>query len=130
MARAVAAWVVRDVVAEGRSLSDALEQRRQGVDPDRDRALIQELAYGVLRHLARLQALAEEPTDQPRSRAFLTRTRLASASAGQAVQVLLDKDIVHAGPDGRLKVLDPAVQWYLAPPAEFPGGDRTPVETP
>ncbi|MDX1433966.1 MAG: hypothetical protein R3286_16105 [Gammaproteobacteria bacterium] len=60
-----------------------------------------------------LAALATEPTDKPQSKAFLTRTRLAAASNAQALQVLLERDLVYRDDDGWLRVLDPALGRYL-----------------
>ena len=54
--RLIAARVLRDVL-KGRSLSDLLPERLNGLDDPRDRALAQELCYGVMRGYPRLQAL-------------------------------------------------------------------------
>jgi len=60
-----------------------------------------------------LSTLAANPTSQPRSKAFLRQVRLANASAGQAIQVLLEKDLIYENPEGSFCVLDPAIRWYL-----------------
>lgn len=60
-----------------------------------------------------LGALATEPTDKPQSKAFLTRTRLAAASNAQALQVLLERDLVYRDVAGMLRILDPALARYL-----------------
>ncbi|MBA1330911.1 hypothetical protein QQ73_06975, partial [Candidatus Endoriftia persephone str. Guaymas] len=52
--RLIAARVLRDVL-KGRSLSDLLPERLNGLDDPRDRALAQELCYGVMRGYPRLQ---------------------------------------------------------------------------
>lgn len=59
-ARALAARLVNAVLLEGRSLSTALDgvrQQAQGRDDPRLVAAAQDLAYGTLRHLGRLEAL-------------------------------------------------------------------------
>ncbi len=60
-----------------------------------------------------MHAIAIEPTASPRSKAFLRKTRLASASAGQAVSKLLQNDLLYENDNGVLHVLDPALEWYL-----------------
>jgi 16S rRNA (cytosine967-C5)-methyltransferase len=63
--RWAAALAVRDVLGSGRSLDEALQQRlQQGVAP-RDHGLAREMAYGVLRHLPPLQALAAALLQKP-----------------------------------------------------------------
>ncbi len=59
--RAAAARVLTGVLASGRSLSDALERGEQGAD----KALIQELCFGVLRWYGRLDALAGALLNKP-----------------------------------------------------------------
>lgn len=59
-----------------------------------------------------LAAVALEPTERPQSKAFLARTRLAAASNAQAVQVLMEKDLLHRE-DGVVRVLDPVLESYL-----------------
>ena len=59
--RAAAAKVVERVVRQGRSLGDALESVR----PGQERALVQELAYGVLRWHARLDAVTGRLLERP-----------------------------------------------------------------
>ncbi len=61
--RAVAATVVADVIA-GRSLNRALPPRVHHVAP-RDRALLQELCYGTLRHAPQLDAVLAQLLDKP-----------------------------------------------------------------
>ena len=57
--RACAARVVVQVIAKGRSLSDALPAAVQRLADPRQRALVQELSYGTLRWYYRLEALLE-----------------------------------------------------------------------
>ncbi len=64
--RALAARVVTAVARQGRSLNDAVTVHR--ADPrlaPRDRGLLQEISYGVVRWYWRLQALVEEMLDAP-----------------------------------------------------------------
>jgi 16S rRNA (cytosine967-C5)-methyltransferase len=63
--RAEAAHAIADVLGKGRSLDDALSRRATRLPADRDRALTAELAYGVLRHLTRLQAIADDLLHRP-----------------------------------------------------------------
>ena len=63
-ARAAAARLVGAVLREGRSLTEALEQLA-GLEQERDRPLVQELSYGTLRLLSRLQALASQLLNKP-----------------------------------------------------------------
>lgn len=63
--RAVAAEVVAEVLGSGRSLAEALEGRLIAELDGRDRALVQEIAYGVLRDLPRLRAIAERLLPRP-----------------------------------------------------------------
>lgn len=60
-ARAVAARVLAEVLVSGRSLSETLLGREQATD----RALIQELCFGVLRWYGRLEAMAGELLHKP-----------------------------------------------------------------
>lgn len=57
-ARAAAALAIRAVLDRGRSLTDALETLPP-LDDERDRPLVREIGYGVLRILPRLEALAK-----------------------------------------------------------------------
>ena len=60
-----------------------------------------------------LVALTITPTNKPQSKAFLSRTRLAGASNAQAIQVLMERDLIYRDPDGVLRVLDPALESYV-----------------
>ncbi|MFO6424688.1 16S rRNA (cytosine(967)-C(5))-methyltransferase RsmB [Motilimonas sp. KMU-193] len=62
--RAAAAQVLNAVVEQGESLSTALPRAQQTVAP-RDRALLQELSYGVLRWLPRLEFFCNSLMDKP-----------------------------------------------------------------
>lgn len=64
-ARACAARVVVRVVSGGGSLTDALPDAVQSVSDARQRALIQELAYGTLRWYYRLDALLQQLMQKP-----------------------------------------------------------------
>lgn len=66
-ARAAAALAVRAVLDRGRSLDDARDGQPQLGD-ERDRALVQELCYGVLRLLPRLEALVSLLLHKPMKR--------------------------------------------------------------
>jgi 16S rRNA (cytosine967-C5)-methyltransferase len=63
--RSAAALAVKDVLGTGRALDQALEQRQQGLNDPRDKALTQEMAFGVLRWLPRLRAGAAQLLSQP-----------------------------------------------------------------
>ncbi|KOO08766.1 16S rRNA (cytosine(967)-C(5))-methyltransferase RsmB [Vibrio hepatarius] len=62
--RAAAANVLFQVVDKGHSLSNALPAAQQQVKP-RDQALLQEICYGALRYLPRLESIANELMDKP-----------------------------------------------------------------
>ncbi|MFD2179111.1 16S rRNA (cytosine(967)-C(5))-methyltransferase RsmB [Veronia pacifica] len=62
--RAVAAKVIFQVVDQGQSLTAVLPKAQQQVAP-RDGALLQEICYGVLRWLPRLEAIAQTLMDKP-----------------------------------------------------------------
>lgn len=61
-----------------------------------------------------LAALAAEPTSKPTSREFLSRVRLANASCAQAVETLTQRDLVFRDETGFFRILDPALERYLA----------------
>jgi 16S rRNA (cytosine967-C5)-methyltransferase len=54
-----------DVLSEGATLAQALPRRLQGPGDARDHALAQDLAYGVLRWLPRLQAVLGQLLERP-----------------------------------------------------------------
>jgi 16S rRNA (cytosine967-C5)-methyltransferase len=62
--RAAAAQVVFQVVDKGESLSSALPMAQQTIRP-RDHALLQEICFGVLRYLPRLESTANQLMDTP-----------------------------------------------------------------
>ncbi len=65
-ARAMAAYVVNMVTEQGRALDDALESvQANGGVAERDRALVRELSYGVLRWYQRLAYRANENLHKP-----------------------------------------------------------------
>lgn len=62
--RAAAAKVLYQVVDKGQSLSTALPEAQQTIKP-RDHALLQEICYGALRYLPRLESIANQLMDNP-----------------------------------------------------------------
>ncbi|PJC85159.1 16S rRNA (cytosine(967)-C(5))-methyltransferase [Vibrio sp. HA2012] len=62
--RAAAARVLFQVVDKGQSLSSALPAAQQTIKP-RDYALLQEICYGVLRYLPRMESIAGQLMDKP-----------------------------------------------------------------
>jgi 16S rRNA (cytosine967-C5)-methyltransferase len=62
--RAAAAQVVYQVVDQGQSLSAALPAAQQNIR-ERDHALLQEICYGVLRWLPRLESITTHLMDKP-----------------------------------------------------------------
>ncbi|MBG0760849.1 16S rRNA (cytosine(967)-C(5))-methyltransferase [Vibrio cidicii] len=62
--RAAAANVLYLVVDKGHSLSNALPEAQQLIRP-RDHALLQEICYGALRYLPRLESIASQLMEKP-----------------------------------------------------------------
>lgn len=62
--RAAAARILCDVLEKGRSLSQALPQHTENME-SRDRAMVQSLCYGVLRHLPLLNAAIASFVSKP-----------------------------------------------------------------
>lgn len=62
--RAAAAEVLYEVVDRGQSLSNALPYAQQAIKP-RDHALLQEICYGALRQLPRLEFIVNQLMDKP-----------------------------------------------------------------
>ncbi|MGR5066668.1 16S rRNA (cytosine(967)-C(5))-methyltransferase RsmB [Photobacterium sp. DNB22_13_2] len=62
--RAAAAKVIYQVVDQGQSLSTALPAAQQDIK-ERDHALLQEICYGVLRWLPRLESVTQQLMDKP-----------------------------------------------------------------
>ena len=63
--RAVAASILLSVIGDGKSLTGQLNQKLPDLKVDTDRALTQELCYGVLRWYPRLQGLSEILLSRP-----------------------------------------------------------------
>lgn len=64
-ARVCAGAILRDVLGRGRSLTAALDARRADLAQPADRAFVQELVFGVMRWLPRLEALTDALLKQP-----------------------------------------------------------------
>lgn len=64
-ARFAAAKVLKDVIDSGESLSKALPKRLRLVSDSKQHALVQELSFGVLRWLPRLEAIAALLLEKP-----------------------------------------------------------------
>lgn len=62
--RAAAAQVIYQVVDQGQSLSTALPAAQQHIK-ERDQALLQEICYGVLRWLPKLESITQQLMDKP-----------------------------------------------------------------
>ncbi|UXI01270.1 16S rRNA (cytosine(967)-C(5))-methyltransferase RsmB [Photobacterium sp. TY1-4] len=62
--RAAAAEVIYQVVDQGQSLSSALPAAQQHIR-ERDQALLQEICYGVLRWLPKLEAITQQLMEKP-----------------------------------------------------------------
>lgn len=60
-----------------------------------------------------MRALAISPVKQPYAKAFMLKTSLGIASQKQAMQQLLNKDLVYMGELGFYRVLDPAMKAYI-----------------
>jgi 16S rRNA (cytosine967-C5)-methyltransferase len=68
-ARLNATLALTQVIGFKRSLADCLEPARANLKSPRDRALTQQLCYGVLRFLPRLQAISQELLSKPLKKA-------------------------------------------------------------
>ena len=64
-ARTLAAMILTDVIVMRRNLGDALAMRLGRTRSTRDRALVQEICYGVMRWYPRLTALADALLNKP-----------------------------------------------------------------
>ena len=64
-ARAVAALIVKDVIQHGQSLNTALPNSLSKLTNDNDRGFTQELCYGVMRWMPRLQEIAKQLLKKP-----------------------------------------------------------------
>ncbi len=67
-ARVVAARVLLRVMVDGRSLSAALPQQLSTLSDPAERPLTQELCYGVMRYVVRLEAIAQQLLNKPLKR--------------------------------------------------------------
>jgi len=76
--RAAAANVLFQVVDKGHSLSHALPAAQKTIRP-RDHALLQEICYGALRYLPRLESIANELMENPLKVAISTNTYINPA---------------------------------------------------
>ena len=63
--RLAAALVLTQVIRDGRNLPDALEGQLNRIEADRDKALTQAMAYGVLRWFWRLDWLLSQLLQTP-----------------------------------------------------------------
>lgn len=59
-------------------------------------------------------ALAQSPTKELQGAPFTAPLGISASSAQQAASILLRKDIIYRDQEGRYKILDPAVRYYLA----------------
>ena len=57
--RALAAQTISQVLVQGKSLADLMPHAQQKISDPRDKGLLQEIVYGVLRHYRRLGALRD-----------------------------------------------------------------------
>lgn len=80
--RAAAARIVCDVLEHGRSLSQALPQHTEKFD-SRDRAMVQSLCYGVLRHLPLLNTAIASFVSKPLKKDLLILHHLLLVGAYQ-----------------------------------------------
>lgn len=63
--RAVTAQIIAAVLDRGESLATALPAAQQGLDNPKDRALLQELCYGIMRQLPQLEFYINKLMDKP-----------------------------------------------------------------
>lgn len=64
-ARALAAGIIEEAITRGRSLSDTVPRALSRIVDPRDRGLVQELAYGVLRRYFALETLVSQLLHHP-----------------------------------------------------------------
>jgi hypothetical protein len=60
-----------------------------------------------------LKSLAEHPTAHPLGKAFQRRIRLGTSATQKALQTLTRKDLIHRDANKVVRVLDPALGYYL-----------------
>jgi 16S rRNA (cytosine967-C5)-methyltransferase len=63
--RALAATACYQVVDQGKSLSDVLQKAQQELDSPLDKALLQEICFGVMRYLPQLETVCQKLMDKP-----------------------------------------------------------------
>ncbi|KOO58810.1 16S rRNA methyltransferase [Rheinheimera sp. KL1] len=63
--RALAATACYQVVDQGKSLSDVLQKAQQELDSPLDKALLQEICFGVMRYLPQLETICQKLMDKP-----------------------------------------------------------------
>ena len=60
-----------------------------------------------------LNALVDSPTQEPFSQSFQAKTKLSLSSLRQALDALIKKDIIWKDESGYLRVLDPAIAYFM-----------------
>lgn len=63
--RALAATACYQVVDQGKSLSEVLHKAQQELDSPLDKALLQEICFGVMRYLPQLETVCQKLMDKP-----------------------------------------------------------------
>jgi 16S rRNA (cytosine967-C5)-methyltransferase len=63
--RALAATTCYQVVDQGKSLSEVLQKAQQELDSPLDKALLQEICFGVMRYLPQLETVCQKLMDKP-----------------------------------------------------------------
>lgn len=63
--RALAATACYKVVDQGKSLSEVLQKAQQELDSPLDKALLQEICFGVMRYLPQLETVCQKLMDKP-----------------------------------------------------------------
>jgi 16S rRNA (cytosine967-C5)-methyltransferase len=63
--RALAATACYQVVDQGKSLSEVLQKAQQELDSPLDKALLQEICFGVMRYLPQLETVCQKLMDKP-----------------------------------------------------------------
>lgn len=60
-----------------------------------------------------ITALARQPAKEIQSIEFIAPLKISASSAQQAIEVLINKDLVYKGFDDAYHILDPAMKYYL-----------------
>lgn len=94
-----------NIVIEKEWISYAQEQRSR---------IVSELAVLSPNQRAIVNGLAQNPSTQLTSKAFLQEIELSSASAIQALKQLQEKDVVYRDEEGKLRLLDPIIQYFIS----------------